>query len=279
MLLIGLTGSIATGKSTVSRILRSELYNLPIIDADLLARKVVEPGTPGYDAILSHFAASTPDLLLPISDPACHGLDHGPTGKGRPLNRPALGRRVFGGHNEQKKEKDRHALNSIVHPAVRREMWKAMAWAYFTGHWAVVLDIPLLYESGWERLCGSIMVVSVSDQAVQKKRLMDRDEHLTEEDAEGRIASQMNVTDKAERCRRRGRGAGVVVLNDKGRDELHSEVAKAMHAIRVESPRWWGWVLLTCPPLAVCAATYSYLRGWWVQKAWQKEKSAEKAKL
>ncbi|KAI9667176.1 MAG: hypothetical protein M1831_001353 [Alyxoria varia] len=279
MLLIGLTGSIATGKSTVSHILRAEPYNLPIIDADLLARKVVEPGTPGYDAILLHFAASTPDLLLPVNDPACQGLEHGPTGKGRPLNRPALGRRVFGSHDEKKKQKDRHTLNSIVHPAVRREMWKAMAWAYVTGHWAVVLDIPLLYESGWERLCGSILVVSVSDPIVQMERLMDRDPHLSEQDAEGRVASQMDVRDKAERCLRRGDGAGVVVLNDKGKEVLQSKVAKAMNVIRAGSPRWWGWLLLTFPPLAMCAATWNYLSSWWIQRAWEEEKMEVKAKL
>jgi dephospho-CoA kinase len=122
MLLLGLTGSIATGKSTVSQILRSEPYNLPIIDADIIARNVVEPGTSGYTAIVDYFAFTTPDLLLPPEDPACKGRADGPHGKGRPLNRPALGRAIFG--NEPDKVKARSVLNGIVHPAVRKAMLK-----------------------------------------------------------------------------------------------------------------------------------------------------------
>ncbi|KAI5204569.1 CoaE-domain-containing protein [Aureobasidium subglaciale] len=141
MLLLGLTGSIATGKSTVSRILSAHPYSLPIVDADLIARQVVEPGTAGYNQIVSHFGPSTPDLLIPAD--ASSGGENGPDGKGRPLNRPALGRRVFG----EGKESDRKVLNSIVHPAVRREIYKQMLSAYLKGHWACVLDIPLLYES------------------------------------------------------------------------------------------------------------------------------------
>jgi dephospho-CoA kinase len=124
MLLLGLTGSIATGKSTVSQILRSPPHNLPIIDADVLAREVVEPGTPGYKKIVDYFGPTTPDLLLPTDDPQCKGLENGPNGKGRPLNRPALGRAVFG--SELSKVKARSVLNGIVHPAVRKAMWKAV---------------------------------------------------------------------------------------------------------------------------------------------------------
>src|ERR1700761_278568 len=106
MLLIGLTGSIATGKSTVSNILRSPPYDLPIIDADVIARQVVDPGTPGYKAIVDFFGPTTPDLLLPASDPLSQGREDGPNGKGRPLNRPALGRAVFG--SEPDRVKARH---------------------------------------------------------------------------------------------------------------------------------------------------------------------------
>ena len=119
MLLLGLTGSIATGKSTVSRILHDE-HQLPIIDADVLARQVVEPGTQGYKAIVDYFGPLTPDLLLPASDALSGGQEDGPSGKGRPLNRPALGRAVFGTGREV--EERRRVLNGIVHPAVRREM-------------------------------------------------------------------------------------------------------------------------------------------------------------
>ena len=73
MLLLGLTGSIATGKSTVSSVLSNAPYKIPIIDADVLARRVVEPGTPGYKKIVAHFSSTTPDLLLPPSEEKSSG--------------------------------------------------------------------------------------------------------------------------------------------------------------------------------------------------------------
>lgn len=274
MLLLGLTGSIATGKSTVSRHLSSPPYSLPVVDADKIARQVVEPGTAGYKAIVSHFGPSTPDLLLPASDPASGG-ESGPSGKGRQLNRPALGRRVFG----EGKDADRKVLNGIVHPAVRKEMYKQMLSAYAGGNWACVLDIPLLFESGWEPLCGTIMVVAVKDAEVQMQRLRDRDAHLTEEDARNRVASQWDVRDKAERALRRGEKSGVVVWNDGSQQELKTEVDRVMKVVKKGSPQWWAYLLLLCPPLAVASGAWNYVWGWWVKRSWEQEKQKTKAKL
>lgn len=273
MLLLGLTGSIATGKSTVSQILSSPPYNLPIVDADKVARMVVEPGTSGYKQIVNKFGPSTPDLLLPPTPE--NGGENGHNGKGRPLNRPALGRRVFGEGAEQ----DRQALNKIVHPAVRKEMYKQMLSAYLRGSWAVVLDVPLLFESGWEPLCGTILVVAVKDAKVQMDRLRARDEHLTEEDAKNRVAAQWDVRDKAERCLRRGHRAGVVVWNDGDKDDLKRQIDHVMTQIKAGSPQWWGWLLLLCPPLAIMSGSWSYVRSWWIKRQWEQEKRMEKAKL
>lgn len=259
MLLLGLTGSIATGKSTVSSLLASSPYNLPIIDADKVARQVVEPGTSGYKAIVTHFSPSTPDLLHPD----------------KTLNRPALGRRVFG----EGKDEDRKVLNGIVHPAVRREMYKQMLFAYLRGCWAVVLDVPLLFESGWEPLCGTIMVVAVKDPAVQMQRLRARDDHLTEEDARNRVAAQWDVRDKAERCLSRGERAGVVVWNDGDKEDLKRQVDRVMMQVRQGSPQWWAWMLLLFPPLAVVSGGWSFVRSWVVKRRWEQEKAREKAKL
>lgn len=274
MLLIGLTGSIATGKSTVSSILSSPPYALPIIDADVLARKVVEPGTAGYRAIVGHFGSSTPDLLVPRSDSM---PENGVDGRGRPLNRPALGRRVFGDGEERKK--DRSVLNGIVHPAVRREMYKALLWCYLGGHWAVVLDIPLLFESALDRICGVVLVVAVRDPKVQMQRLMERDVHLSREDAQNRVLSQTDVRLKARRCKARGPGKGMVVWNDGPQAELKANIGTVIQAIHARSPGWWHWLLLLCPPLAVASGTWAFWQNVRINRAWRELEREEKARL
>ncbi|KAJ4264928.1 Dephospho-CoA kinase cab5 [Fusarium torreyae] len=267
MLLIGLTGSIATGKTTVSSMLSSHPYNLPIIDADILARKVVEPGTRGYNAILKHFGPTTPDLLV---EPSENMPESGPDGKGRPLNRPVLGRRVFGDSEERKK--DRAVLNGIVHPAVRWEMFKSVVGYYFRGHWAVVLDIPLLFESGLDRLCGVAAVVAVRDPAVQMQRLRARDPHLSPEDAENRVRSQTDVREKARRCEERGEGKGIVLWNDGSRDDLKEQLDKAVSELRKASPDWWSWLLLGCPPLAIAIAAWRFWQNLVINEEWEEKK-------
>jgi dephospho-CoA kinase len=274
MLLIGLTGSIATGKSTVSSLLSSPPYSLPIIDADTLARKVVEPGTAGYNKILSHFLSTTPDLLLPASE--CGG-ENGPNGKGRPLNRPALGRRIFGDTEDRKK--DRGVLNSIVHPAVRKETYKALLYCYLRGCWAVVLDVPLLFESRFDQMCGTILVVAVSDPAIQMKRLRERDPHLSAEDAENRVRSQGDVKIRARRAEARGTGRGYTVWNDGGKEELEKEVSRVMEEVKSRSPRWWAWLLLLCPPAGLGIGAWNMLWSWVAARRWEEETRREKAKL
>ncbi|KAI5926393.1 dephospho-CoA kinase [Camillea tinctor] len=274
MLFIGLTGSIATGKSTVSSILASPPFSLPIIDADILARKVVEPGTSGYNAIVRYFGPTTPDLLVPVSEsvPA-----NGVNGKGRPLNRPALGKRVFGDSEERKR--DRAVLNGIVHPGVRKEVYKAILRCYVKGCWAVVLDIPLLFESGWDKLSGVVMVVAVKDPEVQINRLMGRDPHLSREDAQNRVLSQMDVRLKARRCEARGKGRGVVVWNDDSKDALKARIHECIQDIRQTSPPWWNWICLLCPPVGVAAGAWIYWQNIRINKRWAEMELNEKAKL
>ncbi|KAJ6786355.1 hypothetical protein PWT90_05140 [Aphanocladium album] len=271
MLLIGLTGSIATGKSTVSSLLSSPPHNLPVVDADLLARKVVEPGTAGYAAIVKHFAATTPDLLV---EPSSSMPENGPDGKGRPLNRPALGKRVFG-HTEAL-QRDRAVLNGIVHPAVRQEMFKAVLGCYARGHWAVVLDVPLLFEGGLDRFCGVTVVVGVRDPETQLRRLTARDPHLSREDAENRVRSQGDVREKAARCEARGEGNGVVLWNDGSREELAQSLEREMTKLKATSPVWWSWLLLGCPPLAVAMAAYRIWQNGRINKEWHEGKRTSK---
>jgi dephospho-CoA kinase len=275
MLIIGLTGSIATGKSTVSALLASPPHSIPVIDADVLARQVVEPGTPGYQAIVSHFGPTTPDLL---EEPAQSESAPGATGRGRngrPLNRAALGRRVFG--TSPTRLADRAVLNSIVHPAVRKAMLRAVAVAYFKGCWAVVLDVPLLFESGLDSLCGSVVVVGVRDPIVQMARLRARDPHLAEEDARSRVSSQEDVRVKARRCEIRT--GGFVIWNDGGKDELKREVERTIGALSRSSPQWWSTVLWICPPLAAVVAAWTYWRNLQANRGWKRIELQEKAKL
>lgn len=159
----------------------------------------------------------------------------------KPLNRAALGRRVFGDSEERKR--DRAVLNSIVHPAVRMEMYKQLLRYYVSGCWAVVLDVPLLFETGLDAFCGTVMVVAVSDPQIQMKRLRERDSHLTEEDARNRVLSQGDVRERARRCEARGGLRGVVVWNDKGKEELKMEVERCMRGMKRGSLRWWAWLI------------------------------------
>lgn len=281
MRVIGLTGSIATGKSTCSATLSSPPYSLPLIDADLLARKAVEPGTWGYGRIVSTFGPTTPDLLLPASDPQCGGNENGPNGKGRPLNRPALGRRVFG--NSEERVTDRKKLNAIVHPAVRFYMARAMLYFYLLGHWAVLLDVPLLFESGLDIFCSTVLVVAVSDPQIQMQRLRARDEHLSAEDAQNRVKSQVDVREKATRCEYRNNGKenagkGYVLYNDGAKEDLNLQLANVMGKLRAKSPRWWSMLLLVCPPLMATVASWEVFRNWLLRRRTIKERGEELAK-
>ena len=168
-IVIGLTGSIATGKSTVASMFMD--LGIPVIDADRIAREVVEPGEEAYKKVVEAFGE---EILL----------------EDRSLNRPKLGRIVFSD------EEKRNQLNSIVHPAIRKRMLEKRDAYLKKGERCVVLDIPLLFESKLEHFVDKIIVVYV-DENVQLKRLLERNQ-LTKEEALQRIRSQMPVKDKLE---------------------------------------------------------------------------------
>lgn len=279
MLLLALTGSLATGKSTVSAILSSPPHSLPIIDADLLARKVVEPGTRGYDQIIAHFGSTTPDLLLPLpaadDDDDAGEVDKGrgkeqdrEKGQRRPLNRAALGERVFGSSSER--VRDRKVLNGIVHPAVRWAMCKSILYYYVMGHWAVVLDIPLLYDSGLDIFSPVVLMVACSP-ATQLARLRSRDPHLSGEEAHNRIASQWGVEAKVRRTEARGEGRGWVVWNDGDREELRGRVGEVMGEVeRGRKGGWWRWVSWLVPVLGAGWGIWEVWMGWRGRREWER---------
>ncbi|MCM3692134.1 dephospho-CoA kinase [Neobacillus niacini] len=166
-LVIGLTGGIASGKSTVSTMLKE--MDITVIDADVEARLAVEKGELAYQQILAEFGDA---IVLPSGD----------------IDRQKLGSIIF--HNAEK----RQLLNNIVHPEVRRRMNNQVEAARVRGEQIIVLDIPLLFESKLTHMVEKTILVYV-DRDIQLKRLMDRND-LSLEDAEARIKSQMPLSEK-----------------------------------------------------------------------------------
>lgn len=166
-LVVGLTGGIASGKSTVSNMLKEK--GVTVIDADLEARLAVEKGEPAYHEIISYFGR---EILFEDGT----------------INRAKLGTIIF--NDEEKRLK----LNSIVHPDVRKRMIDKRDKAIGNGENLVVMDIPLLIESKLTHMIDKILLVYV-DEKTQLKRLMKRN-HYSEDEALSRINSQMPLKEK-----------------------------------------------------------------------------------
>lgn len=189
MRLIGLTGGIATGKSTVAAMLRD--VGAQVVDADQIAHEVTAPGSPAIAEIAARLGAEFV----------------GPDGA---LDRPRLARVVF------RDAKLREALNAIVHPRVRDAIEGACRKLEAAGSSIVVLDIPLLLESRGMYEVEAIWLV-YAPAPVQLRRLMLRNA-LPEQEALARIRAQMPIEEKR-------RLADVVIENTDGLDELRAQVA------------------------------------------------------
>jgi dephospho-CoA kinase len=172
VIVVGLTGGIATGKSTVSTIL--ENAGAVIIDADQIAREVVKKGRPAHRAIVEEFGKN---VLLPDGE----------------INRGVLGDIIF--NDPQKK----HVLNTIVHPHVRKEQDRRLKHIAKTNpDTIVVLDIPLLLESKMYRDLSEVVVVYAPEH-IQIQRLMQRD-GISRADALARVSSQMPIEEKKDKA-------------------------------------------------------------------------------
>ena len=183
---VGLTGGVASGKSTVSAILVE--LGAVLIDADALAREVVAKGTPGLDAVVAEFGA---DLLTPEGD----------------LDRPAMGALVFNDAGARKR------LEAIVHPLVFERIVELESQAPADA--VVVHDIPLLAESGRADTFDAVLVVDAPPE-LQIARMMG-DRGWTREDAEARIAAQATSEERLA-------VATHVIDNTGSLDELRSRV-------------------------------------------------------
>jgi dephospho-CoA kinase len=167
---IGLTGGIASGKSTVAAMLRE--LGATVIDADEASRAVVEPGTPGLKAVVEAFG---PDVL-----------------DGERLDRWKLGSIIFAD------EAARRRLEAITHPLIRAWMAERQREAEERGEERVVLDIPLLYENGLDRGLEAVIVVYAPTE-VEMERLMARN-RLDRKEAARRLGTQMPIEEKKARA-------------------------------------------------------------------------------
>lgn len=199
MLIVGLTGGYASGKSTVAKMFVE--LGAALIDADQLAREVVEPEKAAWFEIVAHFGKG---ILL----------------GNREIDRKALGEIVF----RDKEERER--LNAIVHPKVLEEELNAIEKIREREPDAIaILSVPLLIESGHYRHCDKIVVVTV-DEETHIKRLMDRD-GFTREEAIRRISSQMPLSEKV-------RYADFVIDNSRSIEETKSQVREVFGKLKVD---------------------------------------------
>ncbi|KAH7908766.1 dephospho-CoA kinase-domain-containing protein [Hygrophoropsis aurantiaca] len=218
MLVVGLTGGIATGKSTVSNSFKSR--NIPVIDADTLAREVVQPGTRGLSQIVAYFG---PSVLFPDGT----------------LNRKQLGSIIFNDETKRKK------LNSIIHPAVTRAILWSVVKYWIRGNRLVIVDVPLLIEGGLWKWMGKVVVVHCPAE-VQLQRLMNRDES-SREDASARLNSQLPISQKIQY-------ADVIIENSGSMEELEEQVRICVS--KLERAAGWSWRLSWLPPVGVLSALW-----------------------
>ncbi|MBB1080090.1 dephospho-CoA kinase [Limosilactobacillus sp. STM2_1] len=194
--IIGLTGGIATGKTTVSTILRQA--GIPVIDADQVARRVQMPASVGLARIVKTFGSR---VLLPNGE----------------LNRPALARIVF--NDQQARQK----LNDILQPLIWDEIFARVTALKKQKIPVIVLDVPLLFEQHYDKECDQVIVVYTSPQ-IQLRRLMTRD-HSSEKAAQARIAAQMSLSEKVMR-------ADYVINNNSDQVALQKQVASLINQLK-----------------------------------------------
>ena len=192
---VGLTGGLGSGKSTVARMLADEGF--PVVDADQIAREIMEPGSPVLAQVAEVFGE---DL---IDD----------TGA---LNRAELAKRAFSSTEQTEK------LNALTHPAIRAESNRRFDEAEKAGARAVIYDMPLLVDLGLHHDMDMTVVVDV-DVDERVRRLVDK-RGLTEADARARIAQQ--VDDDTRRA-----AADIVVDNNGPLEALAAQVEKVVRMI------------------------------------------------
>ena len=172
MRIIGLTGGIACGKSTVSRALCA--LGAAIIDADALAHELSQPGQPIFNAYVERFGREIVTA-------------------GGTLDRAAIAVRVFADPAV------RAEVDAIAHPLIRKAAEERLRAARAQDKTAAVLDVPLLFEAGWDALADEVWVVALPAEE-QLARLLARDKSMSEGEARARISAQMSLAEKCARA-------------------------------------------------------------------------------
>ena len=196
MIVAGLTGGIATGKSLVASMLRDE--GIPVFDADVIAREIVQPGRPAWDEIVKTFG-------------------EGVLAADRTLDRPKLAAIVFSDAQKRK------ALEAITHPKIREEIAKNILEVAMKGGDVAVVDAALMIETGWANDFAGVIVVDVPAD-LQLARLTARDK-VAEADAKKRIAAQMPLAEKRKH-------ATWVIENSGTKEETRAQVKALAAALR-----------------------------------------------
>ena len=186
---VGLTGGLGTGKSTVSKMLISR--GIPVIDADRIAREVVEPNGPAFPGIIQAFGSG---ILQPDGS----------------IDRAMLAKAVF---DDPKKLIQ---LETLVHPLVQEEVLNQRAWLKDQHHQWAVYDVPLLFEKNLKSQFDFVLVVSVTDAATQISRLKQRN-GWNDEEIQKRLKAQLPLSEKVAQ-------ANYVIQNDADLSSLEKKV-------------------------------------------------------
>lgn len=195
---LGLTGGIATGKSTADHFFKK--HQIPVIDADQIAHQLMNIGQPSWAAIKKEFG---PAYLKPDQT----------------LNRQKLGQLVF----EQPVEMKR--LNRITHPLIRQAIFNRLLTLEKQGAQIIVVDMPLLFESHSQTLCDQVLVITLPEE-IEIERLMRRN-HFSRAEARERIKSQMPLKEKEAK-------ADYVLANTGTIKELEDKLAHLLAKIEAE---------------------------------------------
>lgn len=195
MKIIGLTGGIASGKSTVATLLRE--MEIPVIDADDIAHQIVAPGEPAYQEIVQTFG---PHIL------SADGT----------IDRKRLGSLVFAQEEQRKK------LNAITHPRVAQRFAELSQQLAEEGHSLLVYEVPLLFETGLHHSLDAVILVAASEEQ-QLQRLQERNQ-LSPEAARARLQAQMPLAQKRAL-------ADYVIDNSNSLEELRQQVHQIWNSV------------------------------------------------